>query len=198
MELANVAVEKSIPLLFTKGEQTLGETLLHHQCWCWGRDVHYSAGNLLIRRGFMRHGVPDRETGSNAYLLQLNERSTIVLWGFGVLFGDFEQSGIFLPRYQFVPRLLSAARVKLPLWKKEQLPPTRQPRTAEEIFLTLTLTAGLLRFIVDYEMWIKNECGREWRRNCLRNWENTVLNQTEINRGWCKLLRVCQKRLAEV
>lgn len=36
----------------------LGEKLMHHQCWFFGRDILYADGNLLIRYGFERFGVP--------------------------------------------------------------------------------------------------------------------------------------------
>jgi hypothetical protein len=156
--------------------------LFHHQFWFFGRDIHHPAGNLLIRRGFKRFGVPEGESGGNAYRFRFDERREIVLWGFGLFFGDKTRGGIFLRRYEFPPKFLNAARLRLPIWKPEQIPAPRLPRDEFEAQTVWRLTLDALVWITDYETWVEEICGANWREQCLREWKNARLGQRLIRR----------------
>lgn len=178
---------------FLHEQQAAGERLLHHQCWCWGRDIWHPQGNLLIRHGFERFGVPEGKEGSNFYRLRIDERREIALWGFGVLYSSAEKGAIFIKRYEFYPKLFQTAKIDLPVFKGDQLPPRRAPRSDEEINVAAFLNAELIEWILKYESWIEKTCGKSWRVNCLKEWQNTKLSPRQIKKGWEKLHKDLRK-----
>lgn len=197
MKSENRIVQSATTNLFTAAEQSLGAQLLHHQCWCWGRDIHYPPGNLLIKRGFERSAVSADEQGSSAYYLELNAGEEIVLWGFGVLVSKTNLGAAFFARYNFAPALLDRATVELPLWRCTQFPPERAPQNTAEILRALRLSIVLLRFIITYENWTGEICGGVWRRNCLRAFPHALLDAIALNKGWRNLLKRCEKQIGE-
>ena len=98
------------------------------------------------------------------------------LWGFGIFFGT-EEEGIFLNRYAFVPR--SAA--------------------AEERFFQASEMAGLERarclrvlpdalyWISNYESWVEQNYGAEYRKRCMIDWKKRSLPCSELPRRWREL-----------
>jgi hypothetical protein len=161
---------------FLHEQREAGERLLHHQCWCWGRDIWHPQGNLLIRHGFERFGVPEGKEGSNFYRLRIDEAREITLWGFGVLYSNAEKEGIFIKRYEFYPMLFETAKIDLPVFKGDQLPIRRLPKSDEEINFAARLNAELIEWILEYESWIEKTCGKSWRVKCLTEWQNTKLS----------------------
>lgn len=173
--------------IFTPEIERLGETLLHHQCWFFGRDILHPAGNLLIRYGFKRCGVPDGAAGSNCYRLCRAAPLEINLWGWGVFFGNGSLGGILIKRYDFRPRLFAAGNLNVPVFKSENLPPSRVPREDLDIKTARHLTVDFIRWITDYETWVEEKCGAKWRRQCLREWENARFPARRIKQNWLNL-----------
>ncbi|QQS40186.1 MAG: hypothetical protein IPM63_12560 [Acidobacteriota bacterium] len=165
----------------------LGEQLLHHQCWFFGRDIWHPSGNLLIRFGFTRFGAPKGQDGGNSYRLVLDECSEIVIWGFGIFLGDESNGGVFIKRLGFNPKVLDTARLELPISKSEQLPKRRQPVSAMEQRRARALTLRITQWIACYEKWVDNTCGTGWRRRCLSDWESATMAQDDIALGWARL-----------
>lgn len=174
--------------------RVLGEKLMHHQCWFFGRDIWHPDGNLLIRYGFERHGVPSGEKGGNAYRLKVSGECELVLWGFGVFFGREARGGVFIRRYGFDPRLTSRSSLKLPIANPDAMPPNRRPQSVADRRTANEFTAEIIVHFLTYEDWIERECGRRWRTKCLRDWSNAELNNAQIRRGWKKL----QTKLGEL
>lgn len=168
--------------------EKLSESLMHHQCWLFGRDIFHPQGNLLIRYGFERFGKPPNETGSNCYRLRRADKSEINLWGWGVFYGQ-GKDGIFIKRYEFCPRLFSVGHLKIPVFKSENLPPSRLPREDFQIKAARSLTLGFIEWVLNYEDWVAKTCGKTWRQKCLREWSNAELNSRQIRAGWKKLRR---------
>lgn len=81
--------------MFSAKTVEFGEKILHHQLWFFGKDILHEEGNLLIRYGFEKFGVPDGKTGGNSYRLVLNDTQEIALFGFGIFFGNQNLGGIF-------------------------------------------------------------------------------------------------------
>lgn len=86
--------------------------LLNQQLWCWGCDIKFPAGNLLMRHGFQRLARPRKlnlmtgrapETGASIYRLEHTPSARILLRGFGIFHGDDRWGGIVLKRQQFYP-----------------------------------------------------------------------------------------------
>jgi len=173
--------------VFTSEIQTFGEFFLHHQCWFFGRDIWHPQGNLLMRYGFERCGVDENQTGSNCYRLRNEKAVEINLWGFGVFYGHASLGGIFIKRYDFRPHLLKVGKLNLPIFKSEQLPPSRLPREAVQIKTARYLTIEFVNWILRYEDWIEKTCGKSWRRKCLREWNKSAFPARRIKANWQNL-----------
>jgi hypothetical protein len=137
-----------------------GQKLLHLQCSLWGDDVRREEGNLLLKHGFERHRPPRRVNGCSQYILELAENRRVCLWGFGLFYG--EQSGIYVGRYEFKPRV---ACLRRNVWTPEEF------KTGPSLPSTLLLEEAV-RWIASYERWIDSVCGSSYRHICMyRAWE---------------------------
>lgn len=178
--------------IFIPEIEELGERLLHHQCWFFGRDIFHPQGNLLIRYGFERFGVPLKQTGSNCYRFRGTDEAEINLWGWGVFYGH-ETCGILIKRYDFRPRLFSVGRLKIPVFKSENLPPSCLLREDFQMKTARNLTLGFIEWILLYEEWIEKTCGKTWRQKCLREWQNAAFPARSIRPNWNKLKEKIEK-----
>lgn len=173
--------------MFSKKTVEFGEKILHHQLWFFGKDITHKDGNLLIRYGFERFGVPQNKTGGTSYRLTLNDTQELVLFGFGVFFGDKKSGGIFLKRYEFQPNLLKCPNLELPIWKSDLLPDRYLPRADNEIENAKLLFINLTNQILDYELWIDEICGKRWRKSCLEEWGKAEFGIRKIRNSWKKI-----------
>ena len=144
-----------------------GKKLLDRQCWIWGRDIERSEGNLLLEAGFLRRRPPEGEAGSSCYTLALPAGDSLMLWGFGLMYGTSRKGGIYLNRYQFLPVWLPSETVQKPIWRPDTIPPAQTPPSPR---VPVDLTVAAIRRIADYEEWALARCGLEYRRDVLRQW----------------------------
>ncbi len=149
----------------------LGQRLLHQQCWNWGRDILRPEGNLLLEAGFCRQRAPEGELGSSRYELELADGAVLLLWGFGLYFGEPERGGVYLNRYQFQPEWMPLELVRPLIWRPDMIPQGQKPPSAE---LPFDLTARVAIQIADYEDWILSRRGLDYRRNVLREWKQAA------------------------
>ncbi len=154
----------------------------------------HSDGNVLLQYGFTRHRQPPdtMPTGCSAYQIQPDKEQEIVLWGFGVFYGEAERGGLYLRRYGFLPKLLRTSKLSLPIWTSEQLPPRQTPRQPGEILRLLELLQQTLRFIARYEEWVVQQCGLAYRQQCLRVWERETIAAEEMLPRWRALQQHCE------
>jgi hypothetical protein len=141
-----------------------GERLFDVSMWCLGRDVLCPEGNLLARRGLVRHVRPEGVEGQSAYTVDLPGEGRLALWGFGVLCECGE--AVFVPRDGFAPRLLDAAPAQ-PAFRAQDLGPWRQPATEEERRGARAVLVSLAGWLANHEEWVARERGLPWRRTCL-------------------------------
>ena len=142
-----------------------GQELLHRQCWNWGRDIVRPDGNLLLEAGFLQRRPPEGEAGSSCYTLALPDRDSLMLWGFGLLYGTPREGCVFLNRYLFRPRWLPLETVQEPIWKPGMIPTAQTPPSPR---VPVDLTVAAIRRIADYEEWALARCGLEYRCAILR------------------------------
>ena len=178
--------EKTVEL-FEPKIRWLGEDLMNHQCWNFGRDIYHPSGNLLIDYGLERFGVPSRQTGGNSYRMYLKENSELVIWGFGIFLGEAKSGGIFINRFHFSPNILKNSGLDLPIPVSDQLPPNRKPLTKKERKTALDKTKRIVDWIIEYETWIGKHCDKNWRMQCLADWGKATLAPEEIESGWKNL-----------
>jgi hypothetical protein len=173
--------------MFSKKTVEFGEKLLHHQLWFFGKDISHKDGNLLIQYGFERFGVPEGKSGGTSYRLTLNDTQELALFGFGVFFGDKKSGGIFLKRYEFQPKLLKCTNLNLPIWKSDLLPNRYLPTAENEVINAKIMFTNLANLILEYELWIDANCGKQWRKSCLKDWENAEFGIRKIRNSWNKI-----------
>ncbi len=161
--------------------------LLSQQVWCWGRDILRPEGNWLLEIGFERIEPPaNRQPCSSVYSLGLPQGRCVVLRGFGVFYGDRERGGVFLPRYQFLPRYTKQATLERPPWSDSDLPSLRPPSKSQSPFCA-SLTLDLIDWIRTYEVNVVDRLGIEYRRSTLVKWDDGKQRFTpaeEMARAW--------------
>ena len=165
-------------------------TLFSQQIWCWGRDIQRLEGNWLLEIGFNRIQSPFiSQNIPSIYSLELPNNRRVILRGFGVFYGDSKYGGIFLPRYEFLPKYSKKSSLELEPWLAKDLPELKLPTDSQkENYMTLIL--GLIDWIRTYEENIVEHLGMEYRKNVLDEWDfdkKAKLPAEEIVGEWKKL-----------
>ena len=166
--------------------QRKGQELLHQQCWNWGRDIVRPEGNLLLDAGFLKRRPPEGEAGSTCYSLALPDGDSLMLWGFGLLYGTRQNGGVYLNRYQFRPVWLPLEAIPGLIWKPKMIPTGHVPPSLR---IPVDLTVAAIRHVADYEEWALALCGLEYRRAVLRQWNRPTeqLPPETLPNAWRKL-----------
>ncbi len=168
-----------------------GERLFGQQLWCWGRDIQYPKGNLLIRYGFSRHRQRGAD-GSTCYRLDTDQQH-IALWGFGVWYGSREFGGIFLNRFNYTPRWGNFDSLALGIHWPEDLPPLGRPTNQHQWQRAHRLCCQMMAWIASYETWVRREVGLDYRRQCVATWLRPFVAAEQMPAAW----RLFQKRCWE-
>ncbi len=125
------------------------ERLLDQQMWALGKDATAPQGNLLARYGFERQ-PPARPEVSGSYHLSW-EGGQLVLSSLGVWVGD-GSAHLFLDRGPpFQPKLGG------PMFG------SNAPPKGDGWSHRARLLACLLRWVINYEQWVKADQGPDWR-----------------------------------
>ena len=166
------------------------KNLLSQQVWCWGRDICREDENWLLKIGFQRLEPPaGHEQSYSAYTLELPNERCVVLRGNGVFYGDKRYGGIFIPRYEFMPRYMKNSTLDCPYWTNSEVQEFTLP-TKEEKANCDTLTIDLIDWIGTYEQNIVDCLGIEYRQKTLIKWDNgerIVIPSEEIVNEWKSL-----------
>ena len=160
--------------------------LLNQQLWCWGRDIEYAEGNLLMRHGFQRIEKPSGSESASVYRLELSPTARIVLRGFGVFCGDDRWGGMYVPRFEFTPQLTPESELMEPAWSPADLPPLAVPRQ-DQVRNSHQLLLTLIDWIRRYEVWIADKVGIDYRRESLLPWDakhRTTVSAEEMSVAW--------------
>ena len=166
------------------------ETLMHDQCWCWGQDVLYAPGNLLIRYGLER--IPSRGPDGRTvgYTCSINDRGGIWLRGAGVFYSQGCGSGIFLGRYDMRPRMIACDTPPLDTWIQKGLDAFPLAVASEQgIATACLLVPEACAWIAAYERWITDAVGVEHREQCLERWQQRETPAGEFAARWHALGR---------
>lgn len=185
-------IESTKSKFFTRDILETGERILNHQCWFFGRDIHHPEGNLLIRYGFERCGVPEGAKGGNLYHLAQCESQELALWGFGIFWWNNSLGGIFIRRFRFMPKYYSPALAKpvLPVYQSNDMPVSIPVIRRKHLITIVFLLSELAEWIGEYERWVEEQFGKTWRARCLRDWKNAELTPAQIRKGWQQIGRL--------
>ncbi len=144
--------------------------LLSQQVWCWGRDIERLEGNWLMEIGFDRIEPTFKcEDCDSIYSLKLPNGKRVVLRAFGVFYGNDQKEGIYLPRYDFLPKYSRRLNIKNHPWEKKDLPKLNFPNNSE-ITNCVTLVSELVNWIRTYEENVVNVLGIDYRKSTLLEW----------------------------
>lgn len=171
-----------------------GSRLLNQQFWLWGQDIRRE-DNVLLRHGFTRARPPGNVQGGRCYTLRIDARRTVVLWGFGIHFGDGDRGGIYLSRFRLAPLLGKSGEPPVDVWAPADLPVFTCPGDDRDWARARPLLDATLRWIGAYEEWVLAEMGPEYRRTCLASWPRVVCPATEGAARWLRLAQRCDATL---
>lgn len=141
------------------GSRRQGTVLLHQQCWCWGKDILCSTGNLLLAHGFTQYRPPEDSKGSTRYQLALSSILSLYLWGFGLCVRDSQKGAIYLNRYHFAPLWAPDRDLSPDYCRPDQMTRFQSPATAEEEAHSYFLAAVAFIWIAEYETKLLDSLG---------------------------------------
>ncbi len=164
-----------------------GAFLMNQQCWQFGRDIESIHGNLLTAAGFKRTRPPADVQASSRYLRERPGEPMLCFWAFGVLAFLPDEGGIYVNRYNFVPRWVPDPEGALESWRASFFDGCGTALTRRQI----RCTRGLLRFVIAslaaYEDWVTSEFGVAYRRDTLRDWHQPTILPGRMAIEWRRL-----------
>jgi hypothetical protein len=166
-----------------KTVRRFGSRLLAQELWCVGRDIEHPNDNLLMRYGFERYR--DRETSdrSTCYRLDRDELH-VALWGFGMFFGKRELGGLFLGRVEFCPDWAPIESVSLAIHWPDDLPKFTRPHGLDQWRRARELWTSMLLWVSEYEQWIIETAGLEYRQQCVASWLRPFVHADQMAPAW--------------
>jgi hypothetical protein len=169
-------------------ERRFADALVHQQFWCFGADIRWPDGNLLVELGCERHRPPERDSGSVTYQFQVAPGIDLVLWGFGCCWTVESIGRVYLSRFSIVPHELDPDAELSAISLPAHLPPPKCAESRDDIDRLAKLTAGLLRWFAWYEAWVIATMGLEGREAALAPWgKKIVCPATEMMTRWSEL-----------
>jgi hypothetical protein len=187
----------------------LGTALFDQQMWCWGRDVLYPGGNLLIRRGFTRcpkpienlpsapplssNHSPRPPVSASGYVQLPSDGPWIGLWGWGMLFGQKGHGTILLRRFRFNPVLLDNTEIPLELTTTDNQMTAGYPTSRSPENTLSQLFAAGLTWIAQYEEWVQQHIGLEYREACVAEWfKKSKIPADQMVAAWHALAKAAE------
>jgi hypothetical protein len=181
-----------VPTRSTLGFRRWAAALLDQQLWCLGRDVACK-GNILLSMGFCRYRSPKDDREATLYTTSIPNGGTVWLWGFGAAFTLPGLGSVFVRRYDFSPRLSSRVSF-LGEHEADGIAGLYSPVSAGEWRATRELLRGLCEWLAEYEHWIAENHGLEWRVECLaRCSKANVVEARELARSWQRAAKKCRQ-----
>jgi hypothetical protein len=168
--------------------------LFDQQLWCLGQDVVNSAGNILLELGMCRYRCPyEAKSASTLYTAQVESSGYLFLWGFGAMYAEPGQGGVFLRRFDFSP-MLTTRESGLGLHKSEQLGPLKKPTSPSDLHSIRHLLPRLVGWFAKYEHWINENYGLAYRNECLnRRGEQIPVRAEDMAEEWERASKKCEK-----
>lgn len=160
------------------------------QCWCWGQDVLYPRGNLLIRYGLERIALPGPGGRTPGYAGSISDDGGVWLRGAGVLYSRRSGEGILLGRFDMRPRVAPLDALPLETWLKSGFAAFPFAAASERgIEMARLLVPEVCAWIAAYEHWIVETVGVEHREQCLQRWPKRQTPAGEFALRWRALGR---------
>jgi hypothetical protein len=165
--------------------------LFDQEMWCLGRDIKRTEGNILLDLGMCRHRTSGE--GSSMYTATLRSGASLWLWGFGAMCSEAGLGGVFVQRYDFAPKLTSIESA-LGVSRPEHLGPLIKPNRAAEITRVRHLLPQLVGWFANYEHWVAEKIGSDYRRSCLNSrTKPNVVSADKIAEEWDRAEKKCKR-----
>lgn len=146
-----------------------GQLLFDRQMWCWGRDVRYPHGNLLIEYGCRKDPTPDPRRAASRYHAELSDGGSLSIWAFGLRY-QYEAEQVFLRRSDFRPQFVPSGTDWSAVWRSTDLPLLTRPGNPAQQERALDALRAMIRWMGAYESWVQTRAGEEWRSSVLAAW----------------------------
>jgi hypothetical protein len=182
--------------------RSFGTMLFDQQMWCWGRDVIRAEGNLLSAFGFVRYrpvledrsaqqhcieGDPRQKVSGSGYVKVEEDGGWVGLWGWGMVYGNERDGGMFLRRFGFDPLWLDITALPDNLHSPDDLYLFRNDRDDCAESKLYRLFPAALRWIAAYEEWVRQTAGLAYREACVEQWFKEKFPAQDMIAAW-KLL----------
>lgn len=166
--------------------------LFDQQMWCFGRDILRAEGNILLELGLCRQRCPKDSKGSSVYHALLNTGGSVFLWGFGAMYCEFGQGGVFVRRFDFTPKL-TRLETGNGLFQPEQVSPLTTPRKPSEWAWLRHALATLVSWFGRYEHWVVEHYGLAYREACLaQRGQTPAVPAKNFAPTWDRAAKKCQ------
>jgi len=150
----------------------------YQQMYFLGKDVSHCCGNQLIEYGFEKSPSTGL-TGTSCYTFE-EDSNIIELYGACAALYTNEDKMVFLRErcrfYQWLPEHKLVAGK----WSSDDI----NTKSAQEIFDSLM---PLLRWWVQYEKWIEQKFGPQYREQCYKDWK-----RLKSRTPWLSPQKACQ------
>jgi hypothetical protein len=170
----------------TRPQRALLLSLMDQQLWCWGQDIEHPSGNLLLEYGFARTRPPAGQKACSQYSLALNDDAELRLWGYGIALVTPAECCYF-SRAAFSPALLKS-KLGAAIFSSDDLPPLKYALSMAEKQRCQGYFTTVLREIADYESWVEDRLGVEYRETILCNRKHGIVRHREEVLEWAGLL----------
>lgn len=163
---------------------------MNDQCWCWGQDVLYSRGNLLIRYGLERIAVQGPGGRTAGYTCSTDDGGGVWLRGSGALYSPGRGGGVLLGRFDTRPRVATGDDPPSERWIEKGVEAFPLAETSEEgLAEARLLVPEVCDWIAGYELWIAETVGVAHREECLERWPKRATPAGEFAQRWSALGR---------
>jgi len=133
----------------------------YQQMYYWGKDVIHPKGNQLSAYGFVKSPSKGLR-GTSCYTYESDE-GLIELYGSCAGFYSRESKMVFLRKRCRFYRWLPEHRLVAGNWSQDDI-------QVDDPYVMLAGLTPLLNWWIDYENWIDQHFGRDYRQKCFVEW----------------------------
>ncbi|MFM1848591.1 MAG: hypothetical protein RL417_2065 [Pseudomonadota bacterium] len=162
------------------------------QMWCFGCDIKYESGNLLLAYGFERDRPMRNVTGSSHYARAVPGQTdmpmcSIHLWGFALILLT-TGCALCLRRHERIPLVAIDATIPAGVWRPHDLPEFSLPRVETDIQHARKHLLIVANELLAYERFVELNTRSTYRPACLRQRRNArSLGAAQLSTAWSEL-----------
>jgi hypothetical protein len=162
------------------------------QMWCFGCDIKYESGNLLLAYGFERDRPVRNVTGSSHYARTVpgptdKPMCSMHLWGFALILLS-AGCALCLRRHERIPLVAIDPIIPAGVWRPHDLPQFSLPRLETDMQRAREHLLMVANELLAYERFVEINTRSTYRSACLRQRRTTrALGATKLSCAWSEL-----------